>query len=68
MIKIHDSLEVEYTEKLNNAISEFSVKVAESIQTMQPLEKFYAIKVLIEDLESRIITCGVLQQMADEKA
>jgi hypothetical protein len=67
MVTVNKNLEVEYTDELNTKISEISVLIAEAIKDLPPLERFYAIKVIIEDLESRSMTFGVMQQIIDEK-
>lgn len=66
MIKINDEFKVEYQEELNEEITKFSILIGDSIKGMNPFEKFYALKTVLEELDSRITMYTIMDKLAKQ--
>jgi len=60
-IKVNENLEVEYSEELNKAISELAILIGDDINSLQPLEKFYALRTMCEEIEARCMFYTAIQ-------
>ena len=66
MIKINENLEVEFPQDVNDQITDFAVKMGQELKTLQPLEKFYALKMLLEELDNRISVYSVMEMLQSQ--
>jgi hypothetical protein len=65
-IIINENFEVEYTNELNLAMTELAIMLGDDLKRMQPLEKFYALKIMCEEIEARCVLYTGIQKVRDE--
>jgi len=68
MITIDKDYHIEYSEEFNNALSDFAILVGDSIKSMEALEKFYALKMVSEEIESRVTLYTVMGTLVTQNA
>ncbi len=66
MIKINEHLEVEFPQEVNDQITDFSVNMGQHIKHLPPLEKFYALKMILEELDNRISVYSVMEMLQNQ--
>lgn len=69
-IKIADTYDIEYSKEFNDDLNAFSVIVGDAIKDMNPLEKYYALKTICEELEGRAsvyVVMGDIKTKAETK-
>ena len=66
MITIDKDYHIEYSEEFNNTLSDFAIMVGDAIKSMEALEKFYALKMISEDIESRATLYTVMGTLASQ--
>jgi hypothetical protein len=67
MIKVNEEFHMEYSEEINNALTDMAIKIGDCIKSMEPLEKYYALKMISEELESRVTLYSVMGTMLQEQ-
>lgn len=66
MITINEEFDVEFSSEINDELSSFAVRIGDSIKHMAPLERFYALKQILEELDGRISMYTVMDMMKDQ--
>jgi hypothetical protein len=66
MIKINEDYELEFPTELNDEISAFAVRIGDAIKQMPPLERFYALRLVLDELDGRISMYTVMDMMKDQ--
>jgi hypothetical protein len=66
MITINEDFELEFPNELNEQISEFAVAIGDAIKDMPPLERFYALRLVLDELDGRISMYTVMNMMKDQ--
>jgi len=69
-IKMVETYDIEYSQKFNDELNAFSVIVGDAIKDMSPLEKYYVLKTVCEEIEGRAsvyVVMGNLQTEAETK-
>ena len=69
-IKMAETYDIEYSQKFNDELNAFSVIVGDAIKDMSPLEKYYVLKTVCEEIEGRAsvyVVMGNLQTEAETK-
>lgn len=66
MITINEEFDVQFTSDINDELSAFAVKIGDAIKHMPPLERFYALKQILEELDGRISMYTVMDMMKDQ--
>ena len=67
MVKINSEFEIEFPNELNEEISNFAVKIGDAIKDMPPLERFYALKLILEELDGRISMYTVMDMISKQE-
>lgn len=65
-IIINENFEVEYTDELNTAMTELAIMLGDDLKTLQPLEKFYALKMMCEEIEARCMLYTGIQKVRED--
>jgi len=65
-ISIADTYDIEYSKEFNDSLNVFSVVVGDAIKGMSPLEKYYVLKTICEELEGRASVYVVMGDLKDE--
>jgi hypothetical protein len=66
-LKINEEYEIVFSEDFEKKIVDFTVLVGDALRGMHPYEKFYALKMVMEDLEGRVSMYTAMQQMVDAR-
>lgn len=66
-IIINENFEVEYSNELNTAMTDLAIMLGDDLKRLQPLEKFYALKTMCEEIEARCVLYTGIQKVRDEK-
>jgi hypothetical protein len=66
MVKINQEFEIEFPNEFNDELSNFAVKVGDEIKDMPPLERFYALKLILEELDGRISMYTVMDMISQQ--
>ena len=66
MVKINQEFEIEFPNEFNEELSNFAVKVGDAIKDMPPLERFYALKLILEELDGRISMYTVMDMISQQ--
>jgi len=65
-IKLADTYDIEYSAEFNDNLNTFSVIVGDAIKDMGPLEKYYVLKTICEELEGRASVYVVMGDLKTE--
>ena len=63
MIKVTEDYEIEYSAEFNEELTNFSIKVGDCIKDLPPLERYYALKMLCDEIDSRATMYTVMGQI-----
>jgi hypothetical protein len=66
MITINEDYELEFPKDLDEEISNFAVRIGDAIKQMPPLERFYALRLVLDELDGRISMYTVMDMMKDQ--
>lgn len=66
MIKVNEEFHMEYSDEMSNALTELAILIGDNIKGMAPLEKYYALKMISEEIESRVTLYTVVGSLAQE--
>jgi hypothetical protein len=65
-ITLADTYDIEYSKEFNDNLNVFSVIVGDAIKDMSPLEKYYVLKTICEELEGRASVYVVMGDLKPE--
>lgn len=57
---------MEYADTISNAISEFAILIGDNINQMPPLEKYYALQMICEEVAARTTLYCVMGSLIEE--
>ena len=63
MIQITEDFEVEYSAEFNNELTNFAIRVGDLIKDLPPLERYYALKMLCDEIDGRATMYTVMGQI-----
>lgn len=63
MIQITEDYEIEYSEEFNEELTNFAVKVGDLIKDMPPLDRFYALKMVCDEIDGRASMYTIMGKM-----
>jgi len=69
MIKVKEDFNIEFSQEMSDSLNAIAVQIGDCIKDMPPLERFYALKTVCEEIDSRctIYTMmGMLQSAKDD--
>lgn len=67
MVEVTKDFEVIFSEEMNNMISQLSVSIGDAVKDMPPLQKFYVIKIICEEIDNRCIVYDMMGMLNDEQ-
>lgn len=66
MINVNEEFHMEYSDEVSNAISEFAILIGDNINQMAPLEKYYALQMICEEIAARTTLYCVMGSLAED--
>lgn len=65
MIQITEDYEIEYSKEFNEELTIFAVKIGDFIKNLPPLDRFYALKMVCDEIDGRATMYTIMGKMTE---